>query len=202
MIFIGITGGIGSGKSTVCSLFSEKGLPVFAADSVAREVSETTALPEIIREFGMGIVDASNRLDRKKLASIVFQDEQQLLKLNSLIHPKVFEVFRQWKQQNFDGKKFALVEAALMFESGMFEMMDYVLAVVADEQIRIDRVIARDGSSAEQVTGRMKHQLSNEVMLELSDFQIQNNGTLKDLETKIGFFTLLFSTLTQRKDTE
>ncbi|MFA6457579.1 MAG: dephospho-CoA kinase [Bacteroidota bacterium] len=202
MVFIGVTGGIGSGKSTVCSLFTKKGIPVFFADQVAREISESSALPDIIREFGQDIIDASNRLDRKKLAAIVFQDEQRLQTLNSLIHPKVFEVYQQWKQQNFDGKKFALVEAALMFESGMFEMVDYVLAVVADEQVRIDRVAARDGATGEQVKARMQHQLSTEVMLELSDFQIQNNGTTNDLEAKIGFFTILFSTLTQRKETE
>ncbi|MFA5833120.1 MAG: dephospho-CoA kinase [Bacteroidota bacterium] len=200
MIFIGVTGGIGSGKSTVCSLFEKKGTPVFYADVIAKEISEGIGLNEIVKEFGEQVLDSSKRLNRKKLAEIVFKDPQQLEKLNAIIHPKVFKSFNHWKQQNFPNAKFALVEAALMFESGMFELVHYNLAVVTDESMRIQRVSARDHSSEEDITVRMKNQISTEELLELSDFQIQNNGSLSDLTEKVNFFFTLFSTLTLPKE--
>jgi dephospho-CoA kinase len=196
MIVIGVTGGIGSGKSTVCSLFEKKGIPIFYADAVARDISETIALNEIVQSFGTEILATPASLDRKKLAAIVFQDPGKLEMLNSILHPKVFDAFEQWKGALSAQTKFSLVEAALMFESGMFQMMHYVLAVVTDDQKRIERTVARDGSDEETIRARMKNQISLEEMLELSDFQIHNNGSLNDLTAKVQFFALLFSTLT------
>ncbi len=204
MIFIGVTGGIGSGKSTVCSLFEKKGVPVFFADIVAKEIidSNSTVFQEIVDLFGNQVVDSSNKLNRKILAEIVFKDDKQLDKLNAIVHPKVFEAFEQWKKQLSNNGNYALVESALLFESGMFELVDYALAVLADEKERIRRVAIRDSVRDEQVTARMKQQISTEELLELSDFQIQNNGTVHDLTSKINFFHALFSTLTAPKDLE
>ncbi len=202
MIFIGVTGGIGSGKSTVCALFEKKGTKVFYADSVAKEISEGAALNEIVTAFGREILSPSGTLDRKKLGEIVFQDPVRLEQLNGIIHPRVFEAFEQWKESDFGSSKYALVEAALMFESGMFEMMHYVLAVVTDEDVRIQRVVARDASHSDQVRARMKNQISTEELLELSDFQINNNASAADLEPKIGFFHILFSNLKLPKEIE
>ena len=204
MIFIGVTGGIGSGKSTVCSLFEKKGVPVFFADIVAKEIidSNSTVFQEIVDLFGNQVVDSSNKFNRKILAEIVFKDDKQLDKLNAIVHPKVFEAFEQWKKQLSNNGNYALVESALLFESGMFELVDYALAVLADEKERIRRVAIRDSVRDEQVTARMKQQISTEELLELSDFQIQNNGTVHDLTSKINFFHALFSTLTAPKDLE
>ncbi len=204
MIFIGVTGGIGSGKSTVCSLFEKKGVPIFLADIVAKKIvdSNTTVLQEIVDLFGNQVVDSSNKLNRKILAEIVFKDYKQLDKLNAIVHPNVFEAFEQWKKQLSNNGNYALVESALLFESGMFELVDYALAVLADEKERIRRVAIRDSVRDEQVTARMKQQISTEELLELSDFQIQNNGTVHDLTSKINFFHALFSTLTAPKDLE
>lgn len=196
MVIIGVTGGIGSGKSTVCSLFEKKQVPVFYADSVAREISEGEAFDEIVASFGPEVRSSNGGLDRPALASIVFADADQLELLNSIIHPKVFERFEAWRSALPATTKFALAEAALMFESGMFQMMDYVLAVMAEEDIRIARTMERDAIQESAVRERLKNQLSTEELLELSDFQLTNNGSLNDLSGKVSFFAILFSTLT------
>jgi dephospho-CoA kinase len=200
MIVIGVTGGIGSGKSTVCSMFEKKSVPIFYADESARTISDTSGFQSIVEEFGNDILAAPKMLDRKKLAEIVFNNPERLDQLNSIIHPLVFESFQQWKAGLPSTTKFALVEAALMFESGMFEMMDYVLAVITDEERRIERSVVRDGSNEAAVKARMKNQISAEELLELSDFQIYNNGSIDDLSAKVNFFSLLFSTLTVPPD--
>lgn len=201
MIVIGVTGGIGSGKSTVCSLFAKKSVPIFYADQSARDISETDAFEEIVAAFGSEITATPKSLDRKKLAEVVFNDSEKLETLNGIIHPKVFDAFNRWKNALPASTKFALAEAALMFESGMFELMDYVLAIMADEQIRITRTINRDNADESTVVARMKHQISTEELLELSDFQINNNGSLDDLQLKVNFFSTLFSTLTPPQKT-
>ena len=204
MIFIGITGGIGSGKSTVCSLFEKKGTSVFLADIVAKEIVDSNAaiLQEIVDLFGQQVLDSSKKLNRKVLSEIVFKDEKLLEKLNAIVHPRVFESFDQWKKKLPAKSNYALVESALLFQSGMFELTDYALAVIADEDVRIQRVVSRDSISPEQVKHRLERQISIEELLELSDFQIQNNGSLSDLTSKINFFHTLFSTLTKPKELE
>lgn len=200
MVVIGVTGGIGSGKSTVCAMFERKAVPIFYADESARLISDTTGFQSIVKEFGNDILASPTVLDRKKLAEIVFHNPERLDRLNAIIHPLVFEGFQRWKAGLPPSTKFALVEAALMFESGMFEKMDYVLAVIADEERRIERTVLRDRSNDEAVKSRMKNQISTEEMLELSDFQIYNNGSMNDLSAKVNFFSLLFSTLTVPPD--
>jgi dephospho-CoA kinase len=196
MVLIGVTGGIGSGKSTVCSLFAKKNVPIFYADPVAKEIADTAAFDEIVAEFGPEILLSASVIDRKKLAAVVFNDPEKLEILNEIIHPKVFDVFRRWKETLPAETKFALVEAALLFESGMFEMMHYVLAVMADEPHRVQRTMSRDATDENSVRSRMKNQISTEELLELSDFQVNNNGSLEDLTAKVNFFSILFSTLT------
>lgn len=196
MVIIGVTGGIGSGKSTVCSLFEQRNVPVFYADAVAREIAEGPAKKEIVSVFGTGILGTDGALDRKALAGIVFQDEAKLDQLNAIIHPLVFDEFQLWRSALPATAQYALAEAALMFESGMFQSMDYVLAVMAEEAVRIDRTMQRDGSDEAAVRARLQHQLSTEELLELSDFQLHNNGSLSDLAGRISFLAVLFSTLT------
>lgn len=202
MICIGVTGGIGSGKSVVCSLFEQKGIPVFSADAAAKAIADGEALEQIVDAFGLEILSSPSVLDRQKLASIVFNDPQKLELLNSIIHPRVFTAFKDWKSGLPQSTRYALVEAALMFESGMFELLEYVLAVIADEQIRISRVIARDNVSADLVKDRIRNQISLEQLLELSDFQINNNSTPSDLIPKVHFFHTIFSTLQPPKEIE
>ena len=202
MIFIGVTGGIGSGKSTVCSMFEQKGVPVFYADTAARTISEGEALNEIVNVFGNEVLSSTGILNRKNLGDIVFNDPSKLEQLNSIIHPRVFAAFEQWKTTLPAQTKYALVEAALMFESGMFELLHYVLAVLAEEEIRIARVVNRDSVTDGQVKARMKNQIPLEQLLELSDFQINNNSAPSDLTPKINFFHTIFSNLQPPKEIE
>ena len=205
MIFIGVTGGIGSGKSLVCSLFEKKNIPVFYADIIAKEITDNDLLvrQEIVDSFGSEVLDSSTKkINRKKLAEIVFADESKIDKLNSIIHPRVFDKFEEWKATIPKTSHYALVEAALMFESEMDELLDYVLAVTADEKVRIARVKERDKSTEDQIQSRMKFQITAEELLELSDFVLQNNGTKEELVSQINFFDILFSTLTERKEIE
>ena len=205
MIFIGVTGGIGSGKSIVCSLFEKKEVLIFFSDIVAKEIidSDPIVFHKIVKQFGDQVVDSTKRkVDRKVLADIVFQNSKELDKLNGIVHPKVFEIFEQWKKDLPKKNTYALVESAILFESGMFELIDYTIAVITDEEERIKRVSERDSVSREHVMARMKQQLSYEELLELSDFQIHNNGTISDLTSKVNFFHTLFSTLTSPKELE
>lgn len=202
MIFIGVTGGIGSGKSTVCSLFEQKGVPVFYADAAARTISEGEALNEIVSAFGNEVLLEPGILNRKKLGDIVFNDPSKLEHLNSIIHPRVFDTFEHWKTTIPAHTKYALVEAALMFESGMFELLHYVLAVLVEEEIRIARVVSRDSVTEAQVKARIKNQITLEQLLELSDFQINNNSAPSDLTPKINFFHTIFSNLQPPKEIE
>ncbi|MDD8017481.1 MAG: dephospho-CoA kinase [Bacteroidota bacterium] len=205
MIFIGVTGGIGSGKSLVCSLFEKKGIPIFFADTIAKEVPQKNAkvLKEISDVFGPDIVNVpAKTIDNKKLAAIVFSEHEKLQQLNAILHPKVFDEFQKWKKAVNQSCHFALVEAALIFESGMDEILDYVLAVTSDESTRIQRVMRRDAASEEQVRARMHRQMPAEGLAELSDFVLHNDGSIDDLTSKIDFLHSLFSTLKERTDVQ
>jgi len=201
MIFVGITGGIGSGKSLVCSLFEKKGVPIFYADDVAKEISNRPEVKkEIIREFGSTILLHNDELDRKKIATIVFSEHEKLLRLNSIIHPYVFVEFDLWKRNLHSPTPYALAEAALLFESSMNKQMDYTLAIVASEEVRLRRVMERDNVAKELVQARMMHQLPMQELIERADFTLYNDGTESELKTKVDFFHTLFTTLTQRAE--
>ncbi|MEW6062618.1 MAG: dephospho-CoA kinase [Bacteroidota bacterium] len=201
MVFIGITGGIGSGKSLVCSLFEKKGVPIFYADDVAKEISNRLEVKkEIIREFGNTIILPNGDLDRKKLATIVFSEHEKLLRLNSIVHPSVFLEFDTWKRNLHSLSSYALAEAALLFESSMDKRMDYTLVIAASDDIRVKRVMERDKVSKELVQARMVHQLPMQDLIERADFVLRNDGTQTELKAKVNFFHTVFSTLTQRTE--
>lgn len=204
MIYIGVTGGIGSGKSLVCSEFKKLNIPIFFADDIARNIVDTdeSVQAAITRVFGEGLFDGNRKLNRKGLAQIVFQNPEKLHLLNALVHPAVFDRFTVWKNE-LEGKSnapYALAEAAVMFETGFFEMVDYVLAVDADIQIRKTRVMKRDAVNEIQVRERMKNQISPEELREECDFIVQNNGSIDDLRKKIEFFHQIFKNLKQREE--
>lgn len=204
MILIGITGGIGSGKSVVCSQFEKFGIQVFYADQVARMIPRLypEILDEISAEFGEQSVSRSTKtLNAKKIAEIVFVDEKKLRHLNSIIHPLVFRELDRWKSSIPKETQYAIVEAALIFETGMDEMVDYVLGVSADEQTRIQRVIDRDKISIDEISARMKNQITVEELEQFSDFLLKNNGTISDLVPSVSFYHTLFLTLQKRNET-
>ena len=185
MLKIGLTGGIGSGKSSVSALFSDWGSYIFDADSVAKEIlnHNETAQGEIIAEFGTDILDGKNTIDKQKLARVAFQDENHQLRLNTIIHPYVFSEI----DSKFDiilAKKeheIFVVDAALIYESGADTHMDYVIVVTSHLRLRTQRVMERGGLTREEFLDRVDLQWPDEDKVHMADFVIHNNGTEKDL---------------------
>jgi dephospho-CoA kinase len=176
MLKIGITGGIGTGKTTICKVFEVLGIPVFYADTVAKQLMHTDQLliQDIKEVFGTEAYSENGELDRKYLASIVFNNEEHLNKLNSLVHPAVFRAHDAWINEHLQAP-YVLKEAALLFESGSYKMSDYNILVISPLDLRIKRVIKRDGISEAEVKSRIDKQLSDEEKEKLTDFMLQND---------------------------
>ena len=172
---IGITGGIGSGKTYVSEVFFSLGIPVFNADVESnRLIRSSEKLKSLLKDsFGHDIY-TNGILDKKKLASIVFSDKEKLENLNSIIHPIVKQKFKDWcKQLN---SSYVIKEAAILFESSSDKGLDAVICVSAPLNIRIDRAIKRDGSSEKEIKNRIENQISQEEKENLSDYIIVNDG--------------------------
>lgn len=176
MLKIGITGGIGSGKSTACSVFKELGVPIYNSDQRAKEIMvEDRILMESLKDaFGTEIY-TNGALNRAKLASIVFSDKEKLSVLNNLVHPAVGRDYQNWLSQN-KNKPYTIKEAALLFEAGIYKSLDYLILVTCPEEERIDRVVKRDGVTREEVKKRIANQWPEEDKLALSDFVLNNSG--------------------------
>jgi len=176
MLTIGITGGIGSGKTTVCKVFKVLGIPVFQADMVAAKVQneDPQIKKSLVALFGSDIYMDDGLLNRKKLAGIIFNDRNLLGKINNIIHPAVYQEFIKWKEQ-FEDFPYVLYEAAIIFETGSFRNFDRTILVVASEKERIQRVIKRDHTTAEAITQRIQNQFSDSEKMQLADFIIENN---------------------------
>jgi dephospho-CoA kinase len=175
MLKVGITGGIGSGKSTVCKVFSILGIPVFEADKVAKELMNTDRLisDQLIGLFGTEVYLPNRTVNRKYLAAVVFNDTSLLSKLNDIVHPVVRNAFFSWcDQQN---APYIIHEAAILFESGFYKLMDKTIAVVTSEHERIERVMKRDDVTIEMVNERIRNQWNDRQRTELADFVIENN---------------------------
>jgi dephospho-CoA kinase len=174
MLKIGLTGGIGSGKSTVAKVFEILGIPVYYADDAAKRLMNTDAelKQEIIRHFG----DRSytgGQLDRSYIAQTVFENKENLQLLNSLVHPVTKSDAEKWMDRQT--APYAIKEAALIFESGVQDSLDFVIGVSAPPSLRISRTMKRDGISREEVLVRMKNQLEEEIKMGLCDFVIYND---------------------------
>ena len=173
---VGVTGGIGSGKTTVCTLFEMLGVPVYYADDRAKELmtQDVELVRSVRQQFGDRAYTNEGALDRGYLAQAVFADAGKLKKLNALVHPAVQHDFEHWtKQQN---APYVIKEAALIYEAGSDKMLDTVIVVTADEEERIRRIMARDGVSREEVASRMKNQLPQVEKVRRADLVIDNNG--------------------------
>jgi len=177
MYKVGITGGIGSGKTTVCKVFEVLGIPVFYADTVAKEIMVTDALliDGIKNTFGKESYFEDGRLNNKHIAGIVFNSEAELAKLNALVHPAVFRAFDSWEADIDSNVPYTLKEAALLFESGSYKMGDTTILVTAPIETKLKRVMQRDGVTAEQVKARMDKQLSDEEKSKMANHFIIND---------------------------
>ena len=174
MLKIGLTGGIGSGKTTVARIFEILGIPVYYADTEAKRImNEDEALrQQIIGLFGKDAY-VDNRLNRTYIASMVFNDRAKLDSLNALVHPATVADSEAWMERQTS--HYAIKEAALIFEASVDKQLDYVIGVSAPELLRIQRVTGRDNVSAEEVERRMKNQISEEEKMKLCDFIIVND---------------------------
>ena len=177
MLKIGITGGIGSGKSTVCKLFEKFGIPVYYADDRAKWLmNKEESLKEKLRSaFGTSVYNEAGDLDRGYLADIVFNDKSKLEVLNSIVHPAVFEDGAKWQaEQAALGANYTLKEAALLFETGSYQALDKIIVVTAPEAVRIERVMARDKITEEEVRARINKQMPQEEKEKMADFIVTN----------------------------
>lgn len=172
---IGITGGIGSGKTFICRLFEALGIPVYNADEEAKKLMNTDVRikEKLIAQFGAATYK-DGLLDRAFLASMVFSDKDKLELLNSIVHPIVIQEAKDWAERQTT--RYSVKEAALLFESGSYKELDYTILVTAPMDIRIQRVIKRDGATEQQVRERINKQMSDEEKLQLADFVIVNDG--------------------------
>ncbi|QGY48159.1 dephospho-CoA kinase [Maribellus comscasis] len=173
---VGITGGIGSGKSTICNIFKLLGVPVFEADVVAKQLldSDSQIKSGLIHLFGEGIYMDNGSVNRKKLANIIFNDNIQLEKMNKMVHPVVREKFNDWVDKQ--NHKYIIHEAAILFESGFYKMMDFNILVSAEKRQRIERVKKRDAVSEAQVLERMNRQWTDEEKRKLASIEIINDN--------------------------
>lgn len=176
MLTVGITGGIGSGKTTVCRVFGVLGVPVFHADVIARQLQDEDPgiRASLSALFGTGIYDRNGLLNRKKLAGIIFTDSALLKRVNGIVHPVVHRTFDNWKKLHA-GCPYVLYEAAILFETGSYHTFDYTILVTADVQERLDRVMKRDQATAEAIIQRMKNQMDDTEKKRLADFVLENN---------------------------
>jgi dephospho-CoA kinase len=172
---IGLTGGIGSGKTTIAKKFLERGVPIYNADERSKLLlDQTDVIQEITAVFGNEILAKNNKIDRKKLAQIVFQNPEELQKLNQILHPKVGLDFKNWVLEH-QNHLFLIKEAAILIESGSYKSCDYIILVKASLENRIKRVIARDKTTEKEVIDRINNQWSDEKKEPLVDFIIQND---------------------------
>jgi dephospho-CoA kinase len=176
MLTIGLTGGIGSGKSLVAKIFENLGIPVFQADAESAKIlAEDEEVKRQLTDWFGKAVYIDGKPDRAAIARIVFPNPEMLVKLNGVIHPKVMEGFLSWRMGQ-KGVPYVVHEAAILFESGFYRSMDATILVSAPEVIRISRVVARDKTTAESVRLRMNNQWSDEQKAALADYIINNDG--------------------------
>ncbi len=174
-MIVGITGGIGAGKSTASEIFAFLGVPIYEADFHSKNLLDTDKeLQSSLMELLGTDISKNGLIDRAKMASIIFSNNDLLEKANALIHPKVANHFKEWLSlQDFP---YIIKEAAILFESGSYKNCDQVIVVTAPKDLRITRVMARSGISREEILARMDKQWPEEKKLELANFIIQNDG--------------------------
>ena len=193
MIKVAICGGIGSGKSTVCQMFAERGIALYDSDSRAKMLmNESVSLREaLIALFGEECY-VDGELNRPYLAQRVFGSEEQLARLNSIVHPAVKEDFISWAEEQ-EGD-YCILESAILFESGFDKLVDKTVAVLAPMSLRIERAMQRDGASREQVEARIRAQMSDDELVARADFSIVNIH-LEDVEKDVAELNHRFKVL-------
>jgi dephospho-CoA kinase len=172
---IGLTGGIGSGKTTIANYFKSFGIPLYIADDEARKIMQSSEITEAIKNVFGDTVFENGKLNREELAKIVFNNPEKLEKLNKIVHPAVKKHFEQWLLQHA-AAPYVIYEAAILFESGSYKNCDLIITVTAPVESRIQRVIERDKTTRELVLKRINAQWTDEQRISKSDFIIENTS--------------------------
>ncbi len=187
-IKIGLTGGIGSGKSTVADFLRKKGIPVFDADQLAKELmnNNETLRKDLIRNFGEKAF-VNGVLNKPFIARLIFNNPKNIEKINSLVHPLVKSELTEKINEALITHNIVAVEAALIFEAEMTDMFDYVWTVTADKELRIDRVMKRSNLSREEIETRMNNQIPEKEKIAQSDFVFYNNDSVEKMLENVSF---------------
>ena len=185
MVKVGLTGGIGSGKTTVSNFILEYGIPVYNSDSQGKKLMNTNLelINDIVNIFGESVYN-NGILNTNLLSSIVFSDSEKIKQLNNLVHPKVVEDFNQWVGKN-NNQPILVKEAAILIESGAYLDMDKIILVISKKSNRINRVSKRDNSDLESIEKRINFQLTDDEKIKFADYIIENNSTLDDLKNEV-----------------
>jgi len=187
-LIIGLTGGIASGKSTISNMLKEKGIPVIDADVEARlavEIGEP-AYEEIVSYFGTEILNKDHTIDRAKLGTIIFNNEEKRLKLNSIVHPAVRKRMNEKKEREIEkGSNNIVLDIPLLFESQLTYMVDKVLLVYVSEEVQLQRLMNRNQLTEEEANARILSQMPLKDKLQLADAVIDNNGTIQQSEEQL-----------------
>lgn len=193
---IGITGGIGTGKTTVAKIIEANGFTVLNADDTARKLMQTDKeiRRKLIEKFGSEVF-IDNKLNSKFISNIVFNDKNKLKLLNSIVHPATIKNISEEITERQKTENLIFVESALVFEAKMEELFDHVLLVTADDDKRIERIKIRNDYSDSEILKIIENQIPENIKKSKSDFIIINNGNLEDLKTKTEFFLRLFNSL-------
>lgn len=170
---VGLTGGIGSGKTTVARMFEKLGVPIYIADSEAKTITNKPETLQLIEnQFGSALIE-DGQLNRTKMASIVFNNPEKLKQLNAIIHPLVAKHFKEWVNK-YKNEIFLIKETAVLFETNNHFNCDFVITVTAPLEIKIERVKKRDNTTEEEITNRINNQWSDDQRIPLSDYVIEN----------------------------
>ena len=189
-IVLGITGGIGSGKSTVSGILKEKGAVIIDADLISKEVVEPgqKALEELTETFGTDILDDWGQLNRKKLAGIVFSDSEKLQRLNSILHKYVTErIKNNVEEQLLNKTNIIVIDAPIPVKSGFIDLCQQVWTISADREVRIQRIMERNGMTYEEAVARINSQLDEQEYIRLADVVINNNFDYSHLEKEVEY---------------
>lgn len=194
-LIVGITGGIGSGKTLVSKILAKRGFKVYYADKIAKDLylTDKTLVKNLVKVFGKDIINFKGKINLPKLKDIIFANKKNYETINKIVHPVVIKhIKNEIKNSEYD---LVLVESAILFESGFNKSMDYIITVYSSKKTRIDRLMIRDEASKSEIINLMKFQFDDKSKMELSDFVIINNKSEEDLKNQVGFLSMVLKAL-------
>ncbi len=192
MLVLGLTGNIGCGKSSLSKIFEEKGIAIIDADIISRKILEDReTLNEVYKEFGEDIKNNNGELNRKKLASIVFNDDNQLKKLNNITHPRIKNnIYSKIQSYKNDKNTLVVVDAALLIEAEYLDIINKLLVVTCKKDVQIERIVKRDSCSEDEAMSRISAQMEQNEKVKYADYTIDNSGSKEELYEKALKFLL------------